>query len=118
MCVQVCKEYLSKSYKGRLILLGLGDKYRPPKNFDSSSTCGDVITNNGRPSTQSPSEVEGAHTGDASAEVDDIGSVIDVDELIWIDVSCPLPGHQHMYRNVVCWTCTTKCCADAESYAC
>ena len=98
--MQACKEYLSRSTKGRLILLGLGDKYRPPKDCYSSSTCGDVTTISGSPPTQSPSEVEGALIGDASAEVDDIGSVIDVDELIWIDVSCPLPGHQHMYRNV------------------
>ena len=115
MCVQACKEYLSRSTEGRFILRGSKEGYQRLMNCYSSSTCGDTTTTNGSPSTQSPSEVGEAHVGDASAEVDDIGSVIDVDELIWIDVSCPLPGHQHMYRNAVCWTCTTKCCADAES---
>ena len=95
--MQACKEYLSKSTKGQSILRGSSwGEYPQLIETHSSSTCGDVITTKGSPSTQSSCEVGEAHVGDASAEVDDIGSVIDVDELVWIEVSCTLPGSQHM----------------------
>ena len=97
MCVQSCKEYLSRSTKGKCILRGSSwGEYPQLIETHSSFTSGDVITTKNSPSTQSSYEVGEAHVGDASAEVDDIGSVIDVDELVWIEVSCTLPGSQHM----------------------